>query len=237
MKTINGQFLTGAYNMDMVLCFDLTGSMTPYLNTVKAHAQRLVELLHERMEDAGKSIDRLRVRVIGFRDYKYDGKESMVESPFYELPQDADAFQAFLDGLNATGGGDAPENALEALALAMGSDWNTEGESKRSIILLFTDAPALELQHPERTKNPAYPEDMPKDIAELSACWCATNQTRCTMPDSRCGRLLLFAPGVEAWNSLATWPRTWHVATKLDSGLSEVDIGAVADLTVNSVDV
>ena len=51
--------------------------------------------------NAGKSIDRTMIQIIGFRDYKYDGDNTIVESPVFELPQDNEAFQAFLNGLEA----------------------------------------------------------------------------------------------------------------------------------------
>lgn len=234
MTAMKGQYVTGAYNLDQVWCFDITGSMSPYLNTVKENAKRLSEMVRERMEDAGKTVDTLRVRIIGFRDYKYDGKESMVQSPFFTLPQDNDKFQEFLDSLVATGGGDAPENALEALACAMGSEWDVESEQKRHVVVLFTDTSALELHDPSRTKNPAYPTDMPADLAELTACWYSTNQTRYTMPDNRSGRMLLFAPKVEPWTSLGGWANTWHVATDPGAGLVECDMDSTMDIIVNS---
>ena len=222
--------------MDLVMDIDLTGSMSPFLNTVKACAQRLVDLIGERMEDAGKSIDRLRVCVIGFRDYKYDGKDSMVESPIFELPQDNEAFQNFVNGLEATGGGDAPESALEALALAAKKHQEMRlPDTNRNVTVIFSDTNAHALHDPERTKNPLYPEDMPKDIAELSACLCCSNQSPYTMPDKRSARLLLFTPQVEPWTSLATLPYTWHLPTKLDAGLSDQDENAIADLVAQSV--
>ncbi len=235
MKMINGQYITGGYKLDVGMIIDLTGSMSPFLNTVKAQAQQLVDLIFERMEDAGKSIDQLRLRIIGFRDYKYDGDKAMVESPVFMLPQDKEAFQEFLNGLEATGGGDAPENGLEALAMTM--RWFQEvydPSINRNIIFNYTDTNTHALHDPECVKNPLYPADMPKDMSELIACMHGTSQTPYTMPNPRIGRMILFTPEVEPWTTLASQPNTWHEATKLNEGVREANINSIADLFVNS---
>lgn len=228
---------TGNYNMDMTWCMDLTGSMYPYLDNVKIHARLLADKIREKMQDVGKSVDTLRIRIVGFRDYKYDGSGAMVTSRFFCIPDENEALQQFLDGLEATGGGDDPENSLEALALAMGSEWDLESELRRHVIVLFTDTDAVELHDPSRTKNKLYPSDMPADLAELCACWCGTNQTKYTMPDTRAGRLLIFAPKMEPWVSMGSLPWVWHTPSVAGEGLKECDLESVLDIIVNSVSI
>jgi dolichyl-phosphate beta-glucosyltransferase len=77
----------------------------------------------------------------------------MLESPFFELPSDEAEFSSFLSGVTATGGGDASENGLEALYLAMKSDFST-GPKDRQVIVMFTDA------------DLAYGTDVIKRVAE-----------------------------------------------------------------------
>ena len=137
---MNGQM--GSYSVDIVMCIDATGSMSHILNEVKANALSFYQKFVDAMEEADKGVDQLRIKGIAFRDYGYDD-QPMVESKFFVLPEQGEEFKAFVEGIEAKGGGDTPENALEALTLALKSDWTTEGSKRRHAVLMFTDAPAL----------------------------------------------------------------------------------------------
>ena len=70
--------------------------------------------------------------MIAFRDYGVDS-EPMLESKFFTLDGESGAFHEFVEGIEATGGGDEPESSLEALALAMKSDWVRTGSVRRHV--------------------------------------------------------------------------------------------------------
>ena len=70
-------FMTMKYNVDMVFCIDATGSMSPVLETVKQNALNFYDDVTKVMNEKQKSIDRLRIRVIAFRDYLADGDRAM----------------------------------------------------------------------------------------------------------------------------------------------------------------
>lgn len=56
--------------LDIVMCIDATGSMTPTLNAVKTNALNLETNLNAELEERGiKAFDAMRVRVIYFRDF------------------------------------------------------------------------------------------------------------------------------------------------------------------------
>lgn len=65
------------------------------------------------------------------------------------------------------GGGDLPENALEAIALALKLQWTKEGCLRRDIVCAITDASALYFN--ERRDSSVYPDEMPKDMDELTS--------------------------------------------------------------------
>jgi len=154
-------------NIDVVFCIDGTGSMSPCIESVKSNARRFHLEFVKAMTDLGSEIDSMRVKVVVFRDYKDDGEDAMQISPFYELPDDDAEFAKFLAGVSAKGGGDAPENGLEALYFAMKSDFTT-GAKDRQVIALFTDADALKLG--ERKGEAQYPSDM-VDMKGLGDIW------------------------------------------------------------------
>ena len=84
------------------------------------------------------------------------------------------AFTEYVLGLKADGGGDEPENALEAIALAMKSDWVhaiSTNEKARNIIVVFTDASAHPLEKSAKVISEYYPTDMLKSYSQLVDAW------------------------------------------------------------------
>lgn len=155
----------------------------------------------------------------------------MVESKFFTLSDDSSdesrEFASFVSGITATGGGDAPENALEALAIAMNSDWVRTGSVRRHVIHLYTDAPALALGARKESAN--YPADMPADLAELREWW--EGQTM----EKRAKRLQIFAPDAEPWPEFLTWTNTVVTPSKAGAGCPEADTDTCIHLLVQSI--
>src|SRR5215210_1318202 len=131
-----------SYAVDIVFCIDVTGSMTPIIDQVKANALRLYDDVQSNLTEKGKNVDLLRVRVLAFRDFAADDAAALQESPFFALPSERGGFSEFVNGLVAEGGGDAPESGLEAVALAVDSPWTTTGDRRRQVIVVWTDQPA-----------------------------------------------------------------------------------------------
>jgi len=220
---------SATYNVDMVLCIDATQSMSSIIDRVKTDALNFHGVLMSKLEVYDKKVDVLRVRVIAFRDYYYD-KEPMLESPFFTLPAEQDAFRSFVSSITAEGGGDEPENGLEALALAMQSDWTREGSKKRHVVVVWTDATA----HPlEKSGKPAsYPSGMPSNFDDLTDLW--SGQVSTSIAEAR--RLVLFARAAKPWSDIAThWEQVILYPSKAGEGLKEHDLDSVIDLVARSV--
>ncbi len=225
-----GQF--GDYAVDLVMCIDATRSMSPIIDEVKRNALTFHEKFVEAMSENNKDVEVLRLKVIVFRDYICD-TDAMVESEFFTLPDDNIAFRDFVNRIEASGGGDTPENALEALALAIKSKWTKEGEKRRHAILLFTDAAALELG--ARKDCARYPTNLPKTFAELSALWENGSRSEAPTYQPNSGRLVVFAPDAEPWNQMQAWNRVWMTVSAAGAGLSEVEMASAIDILVASV--
>lgn len=227
---MNGQGM-GEYCVDIVMCIDATGSMAPIIDEVKNNAMSFYQKFIDSMEENDKEVSELRIKVIVFRDYICDS-EPMVESEFFVLPDQNTAFKNFVAGIEACGGGDGPENALEAIALALKSKWTTSGANRRHAILVFSDAPALALG--ERADCPNYPTDLPKTIAQLGSWWEGTDQTLGSTYQRKAGRLVAFVPNAEPWTELQAWNRYWPAFSPAGTGLLDVDIQSAIDLMVGS---
>ena len=216
-------------NIDFVMCIDATGSMKPFMSEFKANVLSFYRKFVEKMEERGwgyYSVDQLRIKVIAFRDYAYDA-EPMVESRFFVLDDEVEELYSFVDKIEASGGGDGPENAFEALALAMKSDWVRTGTKRRHVIMLWTDAPALNLG--ARASSPSYPSDMPADLAELHEWWEGPEM------EFMAKRLLLFAPDTDPWSDMIDWERTFHQTFQAGKVFSDYDIEACICILFSSI--
>ena len=77
--------------LDIVMCIDGTGSMSPYLATVKKNAERFYQTLaSEMLTHNNTEIDMLRIKIIVFRDYAKEGADAISQTRFFELNTDMD---------------------------------------------------------------------------------------------------------------------------------------------------
>ena len=219
------------YHVDMVFCIDATGSMRHVLDIVKQNALGLYRDVVDAMAKKRKVISQLRVRVIAFRDYIADGEGAMMSSDFFVLPGQAQLFYDCVNGVEARGGGDIPEDGLEALGYAIRSDWTREGVKKRHIIVMWSDAPTHALGHGRMT--PWYPQSMAQSFEELSLWW-EDEQLGGGMDESA-KRLLLFAPDAPEWNRVSSeWSQVIHVQT-VSEGLMDMEYQQVLDAVCNTI--
>lgn len=224
------------YNVDLVFCIDATASMTPLIEMVKRNAISFQADLATAMEAKDKKISQLRIRIIAFRDFIADQNDAIMATNFFSLPQDTDLFVRAVNGISAFGGGDDPEDGLEALAYAMRSKWTpTSRETKtRQVIVVWTDAATHELGFGSSAPN--YPATMPKTFAELTQWWPDESQTPDALLDFSSSRLVLFAPDEPYWSTVYNnWDNVVHFVATEGKGLEGTAYNEIMNAIVNSV--
>lgn len=220
------------YNVDMVFCIDCTGSMENIIEIVKNNALNFYQDVTGVMEKKHKHITQLRVRVVAFRDYIADKEKAMMVTDFFKLPQEAVDFERCVRSLRAEGGGDDPEDGLEALAYAMKSNWDKEGMKRRQVIVVWTDASTHPLGFGKSSGY--YPNGMASDIRELSAWWGGAQQTG--FMDNNAKRLLLFAPDAPDWNIISqNWDNVLHFPSEAGNGLANLEYEEIINTISNSI--
>ena len=218
------------YAVDIVFVIDATASMGGIIDQVKAGALRFHDELGDAMGQKGKAVDTLRVRTVVFRDFYAEDAEPLAASEFYTLPGDQDEYTRFVHAIRATGGGDEPENALEALVTAMRSPWTAGGSKRRHVIVVWTDASAHPLERKADDKPRDYPRDMPRDFDELTDFWDGQYL------DASAKRLLLFAPDAYPWSDISNhWESVLHYPSRAGAGLSDIDYDTILQSIANSV--
>ena len=137
---------------DIVLLVDVTGSMTPCINALRDSIKKFMTELAEGSAEI-EPVDDWRARVVGYRDYLHDAKETYGWLCDNDFTRDVDELKHQLDKLTAKGGGDEPESLLDAIQVVLdagelsaneqevtnGKQWRNYTQASR-ILVVFTDA-------------------------------------------------------------------------------------------------
>lgn len=239
-------------SLDIVFVLDVTSSMDPILERCKELILSFDKyILNNIANSTGRYCRQIRARIITYRDfYVEENKYALDASDFILLAENDKLYEEGqlelerrLNNITACGGGDEPESGLEALAMAMKSDWNFDGDKQRHIIVLFTDAPAHKLElikecnrsYPNGPKG--YPIGMlPESLQELIEAYNSDGRYGFSMDDDRTTRrLVLFAPEVYPWETLALKAEKKYVTfIKRGNGGKDIKTGTVADVLLRS---
>ncbi len=220
------------YNVDMAFCIDVTGSMDNIIEIVQNNALNLYQDVKKCMEQKGKHVDTLRVRIIAYRDYLADGADAMLVTNFFTLPQEADNLKKCVSSLVAQGGGDDPEDGMEALAYAIKSKWNNDSAKKRHVIVLWTDDDAHDLGFGKSSAY--YPNGMASDIRELTAWWGDVGEPG--YMDQEAKRLVLFAPDMPGWKQVSdNWDKVLHYPSDAGNGLKDVEYSQIISVISQTI--
>lgn len=225
-------------NVDVVYCIDGTGSMYCCIDNVKDNVRRLYDELMQELQQQQVEVTGLRVRFIIFRDFKCDGESAMEQSRFFELPDEEFEMMQFLDDIEADGGCSEDANGLEALYLAMNSDW-VQGADDRQVIVLCADTDAIPLAHRERKCSRYYPSPMAKNMDELEGVWFGQYRSKL---GQRNKRLVMFAPAFweeqrpTVYNTLGTrLDASMFVPVEIHGGLSDISFEEIVRMLAASI--
>ena len=215
------------YDVDFVICIDKTVSMESKKEAILLNIKKLMEKTVATMKQTNRTISELRAKVIAFGDYATDELPMQI-SKFFTFPEETDSFKQYLSDMKFDGGGDPQENAIEALAHAIKSDWNQKSQYRRQIILLFTDEGALELGERTDFSKDDEPITMPKNFDELAEWW--------EQMDYRAHRLVLFVPKdcYQFERILLEWNYVWACPWDGDNPLDDTDAQAISEFLVSN---
>ncbi len=203
---------TALYNFDFVFCIDTTESMAKYDTIIKELPFAIEKQLTEICNGLYTAVKQVRVKFVAFEDYASEGENAVLDSPFFTLPDDADKLNALLAGLEYVGGGDAPENALEALYKAFCSDWIQvpPSEKRKHAVILLTDAAPLPLQARADVEGYAA-ENYPADLDELCKIWTDSGDGKRSTMSFKHKKLFMIIPEntANAWSALFRWNNTY----------------------------
>ena len=135
--------------VDIVFVIDVTESMQPYIDAIK---QNMVAFAH----DLAANNRDYRLGLVTFEDYVVSQYPDCNCEYRNTLTSDVNKFVSWVGPLHAAGGGDIPEDQLDALAYASTLPFRPEAQA---ILILITDAPChVKGDGPDRQGDEAYRE-------------------------------------------------------------------------------
>ena len=201
-------------NADFVFVLDATATMGVFIDRFR---REFLPEFTKQLGNISSPGDAVRYKVIIFRDYGSEGENAIKESRFFKIPEEADELGHAMLYVEAGGGGDSPENGLEAIYYALKSDF-AEGEGTLTIFF-FTDADAVALG--KRKDCDGYPKDM-VDEEGLKKLWLGKTPSRLTQ---RGKRMIMFAPEGTAYSRIAAeMDNTVFVPTVKSGNLNDLDL-------------
>ena len=151
-KRATGKDVSGKQFLDLGLLLDCTGSMASWIARAKETLKEIVD--NVKASCANQLI--VRVCFVGYRDH-CDGKQRLTVKGFTE---DLDDLKKFISGVNATGGGDWPEDITGGLRTCLDQEWSVA--SKKQVFHIF-DAPCHGNKY-HSGHGDSYPKGCPKGL-------------------------------------------------------------------------
>lgn len=219
--------------IELIFCMDATGSMVKFWERFV----NVVPTIYPTLEENFGGLDGIAVsvKVIAFKDYTCD-PDPMTESQFFTLPEEQDDLITFLKSMEIEGGGDIPENGLEALVFAMRAfqeraenaktiypdSGETQYRRTKRVMIMFTDAEPHPLQ--DIGWSMFYPTDlMPADMSGFYDMWRGLDE------NGGHTKLLLVAPTDSPfWSDLKEYSSAYY-ETK-EAGLQDFEVEKIADI-------
>jgi len=145
--------------VDIVFVMDVTESMQPYIDAVKQNVIAFAQDLAANNRD-------YRLGLVTFEDYvisKYPDCNCAYRD---KLTSNVQEFTQWVGGLHAGGGGDIPEDQLDALAYAATLPFRPNAQA---IVIMITDAPCHKRgDGPDREGDQAYRDHHPDSNADVT---------------------------------------------------------------------
>ena len=188
--------------LDIVFCIDCSGSMEDFIRKFQKESKTLYKNILEQSENRCLDLKVCRIKIITFKDLHYKDDSPVMDSGFFELPNDHILMEDYVSSINPLNGSCNYNYGLQALSLAIKSDWQKHvidanvKNTYRHLIVMITDSESYPLDNQNDTKvKDDIKTGCAKSLEELCHWW--ENDTNAFMPRGK--KLCLFAPDVYPW--------------------------------------
>ena len=219
------------YHVDIVLCIDCSGSMASVIELLKKNVCNIPKGLDTALKQKSKDLRELRIRIVAFSDLN----AIKVSNFFVVEPQrDTTDFELHVNLLSLSGGVyGGPKSGLEALAIALGSDWTDKGDKQRHLIVMFSNSSAHRLEDRVGAVPTEFLGLVPDSLDELTDVWDGGQAVKLKRSARR---LIIFGPDAYPWNTISeAWGQSVYLPSQQGEGLELVGYSTMIDTLANSV--
>lgn len=214
------------YHVDIVFVIDLSHRMCRDGAPIKNYIRSFHDALSLRGIERDYFVTKIRSKVVTYGD-PTARPTTICATDFLTLVPELDrqVFELYVDSLASNGVGTRPNTGLEALVLAMSSDWARGGDRRRHVIVMFADTSAAQFDHgTEAPRGPTANIDA-LWLDDLSSLWDS-------LDDIHARRLFLIAPDTTPWSDIGdsledTAFIPLDLAIELDADVQQVIIDMV----------
>jgi hypothetical protein len=120
--------LYGNISLDLMFIVDCTGSMSSWISAVKNELNNIIDYIRDSNPHA-----QIRVSFVGYRDYDCTTEDSRYS--IQDFSDNFDDVKKFISGVNASGGGDGPEDVAGGLYRGLQQNWS-ENSAKYAVVIM-----------------------------------------------------------------------------------------------------
>ena len=228
------------YPIDIIFCIDTSIDMENAVSSFKKRASQFYPDIKEALSAASKEVSQIRIKLILFGP---NGSQTYLkESDWFYISNskglDNEYFSAALNHIKCK---DYFEkcNGLEALALAIKSDWVQVNGKCRQIIAMFTNHSAEKLEEMPPKRMICH-EGSPTSLEELTDLWMTpyNPQLANNMISLKqlAKRLVLFSPEAYPWQEIyESWDQVVYNPSKAGTEFDDVSYEDIINAIVGSV--
>ena len=137
--------------LDIMFICDCTGSMDPWILAVKNELKNIISYIIE-----NNQFVKIKMSFLGYRDIKDDKRFEIKD-----FTDDFESLENFISEIEATGGGDIPEDIAGALDQALKLSWR---KNSAKFCVLIADAPCHGKKYSKKDYKDDYPDGDPNGL-------------------------------------------------------------------------
>jgi len=156
------QNIKNLQGLDLVFCIDTTGSMMPFIKSIKELMRKIIRDAENFVKQYEKSKSIFKIAIVAYRDHEDEKEKDSYLTKTLDFT-DGKSARKFLSSMIAKGGFDKSEAVLDGLNEVVNLKWR---EDSYKFLIHFLDGPPHGLEYVYNKSDTKYEDGCPCKIAE-----------------------------------------------------------------------
>jgi len=151
------QNIKNLQGVDLVFCIDTTGSMKPFMKSIKELMRKIIRDGENFIKQFEKSKDLFKIGIVAYRDHDDEKQKDSYLTKKLDFT-DGNSARLFLNSLVAKGGFDKAEAVIDGLSDVINLNWRKDSHK---FLIHFIDGPPHGNDYAIDQKNQRFPDGCP----------------------------------------------------------------------------